>query len=132
MSGGELRLPRTVIALWIGLLWILICPTGAQVTEGHKHGPGAGRPPPCSRPGSRAAKRIIVKLLEPRLSALGYDLPKGCRLNTTQDLYHIQEDHKTLMRRNVWRCEFDHKVTASWVYRHSSDVLHAPSKRSST
>jgi hypothetical protein len=54
----------------------------------------------------------IEKVLAPRLLALKYELPQGCPLDTRHNMFAVQEEHKELVRKNVWKCTFDSKVCA--------------------
>lgn len=67
----------------------------------------------CDRGNSRDASSVISSILQPRVAALGFMLPDGCPLDVHKDVYSIQEAHKVLMRRNVWRCSWDQKVNSS-------------------
>ena len=52
-------------------------------------------------------------VLQPRLDALQYELPPGCPLDVSKDMFKVQEAHKVLVRSNKWRCTWDDKVPSS-------------------
>jgi hypothetical protein len=66
--------------------------------------------PTCSRQASRDAAAILAKVLQPRIAASKYTLPPGCPLDAKRSVYSGQEEHKVLVRKNVWRCKYDGKA----------------------
>lgn len=67
----------------------------------------------CDRVGSREANAVIATVLKPRIEKLGYTVPESCPLDTSKDMFKVQEAHKLLMRKNVWKCTWDNKVRLS-------------------
>ena len=64
----------------------------------------------CDRADSRTAVHVIEHVLRPRIVAAGYTVPEGCLLDAARDMFALQEAHKKLVRKSVWRCKFDDKV----------------------
>lgn len=64
----------------------------------------------CDRGNSRDAASVLSAIIQPRVEAHGFQIPPDCPLDVGKGLYSVQEAHKVLMRRNVWRCSWDQKV----------------------
>ena len=64
----------------------------------------------CDRAASREASLVISRVIRPRVEAQRYVLPEACPLDTSKDMFAVQEAHKVLMRKNVWKCAWDQKV----------------------
>ena len=69
--------------------------------------------PSCDRGNSRDAANVISDVIKPQIVAYDFKIPKNCPLDVGRGLYSIQEAHKVLMRKNVWRCSWDQKVTCT-------------------
>eukprot|EP00892_Ulva_mutabilis_P005420 jgi/Ulvmu1/324/UM001_0328.1 len=70
----------------------------------------------CDRGNSRDAASVISSVIQPKVAALGYQLPHDCPLDLSRGLYSKQEAHKVLMRKNVWRCSWDQKTFRGEAY----------------
>lgn len=70
----------------------------------------------CDRAASREAKRVLLNVLEPRMQKMGYIPPESCPLDASKDIYKVQEAHKVLLRKNVWKCTWDQKVGCSFCH----------------
>lgn len=76
----------------------------------------------CDRSQSREAVWIIDKVIAPLLEKHDYKLPAECHLDSALDMFAKQERHKKLVRKGVWRCDFDNKVRVSAA--HCSYMVH--------
>lgn len=70
----------------------------------------------CSRERSRAAWNIIDQYLMPFVEKEKYQLPSQCRLNSSNDLFRDQEEHKIHYDANEWRCGYCKKVFRAEKY----------------
>ncbi|KAL3512607.1 hypothetical protein ACH5RR_025324 [Cinchona calisaya] len=60
----------------------------------------------CSRERSRVAWSIIEEYLMPFVERENYHLSSQCRLNSSNDLFRDQEEHKIHHDVNEWRCGY--------------------------
>ncbi|XP_056176369.1 uncharacterized protein LOC115670474 isoform X3 [Syzygium oleosum] len=63
----------------------------------------------CSRERSRAASKIIEEYLMPFIEKERYQFPNKCRLHPDHNLYRDQEQHKSHLDINEWRCGYCRK-----------------------
>jgi len=77
----------------------------------------------CHRAHSRQAGRIIERAISPLVRAKQYTLPEGCPLDASLSVFTRQEQHKRVVRKGVWQCDFDRKVRS----RRCARVHHWPS-----
>ncbi|KAL4191002.1 hypothetical protein AMTRI_Chr07g78670 [Amborella trichopoda] len=64
----------------------------------------------CSRERSRAAWKIIEEYLMPFVEQEKYQISHKCRLHPSNDMFREQEQHKTQVDVNEWRCGFCQKM----------------------
>lgn len=94
--------------VWVWLVAVLLnvpAPVGSQAAEATST--------TCDRAASREANSVITAVLQPRIEKLGYSLPDACPLDADKNMFKVQEAHKILMRKNVWKCTWDQKVRPS-------------------
>ncbi|KAI6671348.1 hypothetical protein NL676_006233 [Syzygium grande] len=63
----------------------------------------------CSRERSRAASKVIEEYLMPFIEKERYQFPNKCRLHPDHNLYRDQEQHKSHLDINEWRCGYCRK-----------------------
>ena len=73
----------------------------------------------CDRVGSREANAVIATVLQPRIDKLGYTVPESCPLDVNKNMFKLQEAHKVLMRKSIWKCKWDDKVRLSSLIKQS-------------
>ena len=73
----------------------------------------------CGRQASRDAAIIIESVISRLVHSKGYVLPTACPFNVSLNLFKRQEEHKKMLRKGVWQCEFDKKASLYFLNAYS-------------